>query len=501
MAHFLRLKLRAVCSSRLPSPALASKLFKSPDSRLTLWRWYGEGALLEDRGDGGSMAANQEESLANGSEEGATEGTSKSAKDDKWQKMVNSVRSMAHKKKLKAGHANNSGSLKAGETDSQFDFLDLDLPQTEGVFQGPTVSRKELLALNTFSKSNKQKTAQSQSLNQSKSKDSAEFFSSKNVLFDSAKKAKQQQHNSQLSQQELSNVKRQAFDDMRAQFKDKSKFCEDPESAIKESFSKDSDDVFPFSEDLDPTSRKEASKGFLSRKMAHQASSNSDGVSKQAYMVCIHNLPPSCNPSMVKACMAIHGEVAGVFKKPVRDRLSAYIQFKTVEAMESALASRKLQLGSKICYVTRADNSVFTTVVRVSKVGNDTDESQLRSVCEQFGKVDDVRKRAYGVFDVFYDVKELMNIPSILASLSEVNLNRSTWFALPAPLVHPSMQKEVMKSLDGQSWRDIQVNNAINRIEAGLDAVSVLFEDLKQLNSVAREYSKVGFTSDGVATS
>ncbi|KAI5060248.1 hypothetical protein GOP47_0024668 [Adiantum capillus-veneris] len=227
-----------------------------------------------------------------------------------------------------------------------------------------------------------------------------------------------------------------------------------------------------------------------SREAAYQASSNSDGVSKQTYMVCIQNLPGSCNPSMVKASMAIHGEVTGFFKKPVRDRLSAYIQFKTAEAMESALASRKLQLGSKTCYITRSDQSVFTTVVRISKVGNDIDEGELRSVCELYGKVDDIRKRAYGVFDVFYDVKELTNIPSILSSLSEVHNNRSAWFAFSAPLVHPSMEKEVLKSPEGQSWHNIQVNHAINRVEAGLDVVSVLFEDLKQLSLVSREYSK-----------
>ena len=79
--------------------------------------------------------------------------------------------------------------------------------------------------------------------------------------------------------------------------------------------------------------------------------------------------------------------------------------------MDNALTIREIQLESKLFTIARADLPI-TTVVRLSRLGGITQETQIRSICERYGTLDSIRKR--GVYDVFYKVKELPNIPNIL---------------------------------------------------------------------------------------
>ncbi|KAH7444440.1 hypothetical protein KP509_02G078400 [Ceratopteris richardii] len=228
---------------------------------------------------------------------------------------------------------------------------------------------------------------------------------------------------------------------------------------------------------------------YNKREAADQFPSNSDGTAKPKYMVCVPSLPCSSNPGLIKSAMAVYGEVTGFFKKHVAgERLNVYVQFKTAEGMERALAVGRMQLGHRTCSIVKADHSVFSSVVRVFRVGYDIDESQFRSICEAYGKVDYIKKRGLGIYDVAYGMKELGNMSNILASLNEVELNRRTLAAISAPVLHPSVQKEALKTPEGKVWHELQSNVIIGKIEAGLSAVSVAFEDLKELTAVEREY-------------
>ena len=81
--------------------------------------------------------------------------------------------------------------------------------------------------------------------------------------------------------------------------------------------------------------------------------------------------------------------------------------------MDNALTLRQIQLEGKVFTIVRADNPI-TTVVRIGRVSVETPESHIRSICEKYGNLDNIRKRGNGFYDVFYKLKELPNIPSIL---------------------------------------------------------------------------------------
>eukprot|EP00250_Pteridium_aquilinum_P015853 c22801_g1_i1 orf=120-1838(+) len=442
----------------------------------------------------------------------STNESNKSIKDDKWQQLVSNVRTMALKTKSKAAAGDKSGLPKMEQTENQHDFADLDLPQAKvdsGISRGPNDSNKDSLVMTAFGGKNpKQKNTQSQSPNLQKSKDtkplSFSFLKSHDATEVSSvgndedffSGVKPQDSSSQYTNQirnkdaipgwadyKLSRGK----DSASSRASQESNHSNQPRSkdAMQVTFdsklSRSTNDTFSTAEMQGriPSNTSEAT---------HQPSNNR--VSHTGYMVCVQNLPASSNPAQIKASMAMHGEVLGFFKKTVRnDCLNVYIQFKTAEGMEGALAARKLQIGGKAFLIVRTD-SVFTTVVRLSKVSLDTSESQLHLICGRYGSIDSIKERASGIFDVFYKVKELPNMTNILGSLNQVMHNRSTWFALPAPILHPTVQKDALKSTEGQAWHELQSYQAKNRIRSALDNVSVLLEDLEELNVLAKEYSK-----------
>jgi hypothetical protein len=81
--------------------------------------------------------------------------------------------------------------------------------------------------------------------------------------------------------------------------------------------------------------------------------------------------------------------------------------------MDNAITLREIQLEGKLFPITRPEPPI-TTVVRLSRVGGITQETQIRSICEKYGSLDNIKKRGNGIYDVFYKVKELPNIPNIL---------------------------------------------------------------------------------------
>lgn len=223
---------------------------------------------------------------------------------------------------------------------------------------------------------------------------------------------------------------------------------------------------------------------------ANEVTSATTRTKYPGYTVCIRNLPSHGNLALVKEALSLHGEVISSFKKSNSDgTCNAFVEFKTAEAMDGALASRWVNFDSKAFSIVRADAPI-TTVVRLSRVSTETTDSQLFSICEKFGSLDNIRRRGNGVYDLFYRVNELSKMSTILDSLNEVTLNQSRLVALPAPLLHPAIRKEVLKGSEGQAWVASQLSQTLKRIECGLDTVSVCFEDLKTLTAMEEELTK-----------
>jgi hypothetical protein len=68
-----------------------------------------------------------------------------------------------------------------------------------------------------------------------------------------------------------------------------------------------------------------------------------------------------------------------------------------------------------------------------------------------------------------------------LNSLNEVTLNQRRWIASVAPALHPGAKKEVLSTSNGKAWHAAQSSQMLSKIEIGLDAMSICFEDLKAL--------------------
>lgn len=216
----------------------------------------------------------------------------------------------------------------------------------------------------------------------------------------------------------------------------------------------------------------------------------SSNTTSSCYIVCVQSLPVQSNLALVKEALSIHGQVISSYKTPNADgSCNAFFEYKTAEAMDDALASRWLQMDSKVFGIVRADSPI-TTVVRVSRVSANTTDSQLQAMCEKFGSIDNIRKRGVDVYDVFYKTGELSNMSAILDRLNEVTLNQRRWVALPAPLLHPGVKREALKSSEGQAWHAHQLSKTLSRIEMGLEAVAIHFEDLKSLVAMEDEILK-----------
>ncbi|KAH6556113.1 hypothetical protein KP509_1Z204200 [Ceratopteris richardii] len=216
---------------------------------------------------------------------------------------------------------------------------------------------------------------------------------------------------------------------------------------------------------------------------AHGVLSSDGRVAQQKYMVCIPHLHPKRFTGLIRALMATFRDIVGFYKKAEHGSvwLNVYVEFKTEEAMKNALAVGKVQLGDKICHIIKGDYSIFTSVVRITRLSTDISKRELKAICESYGKVDAIKKHATGAIDVFYDLEERGNMENILKRLNEFRFNGSTWMAAAAPALHPSTPKEMLKSPEGRAWHGDHSLMILFKMETGLDAVSVMFEDLKEL--------------------
>ena len=81
----------------------------------------------------------------------------------------------------------------------------------------------------------------------------------------------------------------------------------------------------------------------------------------------------------------------------------------------------------------------------------------------------------------------LLHMYLLNISLNEVTLDQRRWIALPAPTLHPDAKKDVLCTSNGQAWHASQSSQMLNKIEIGLDAMSICFEDLKALTRMEDE--------------
>lgn len=198
------------------------------------------------------------------------------------------------------------------------------------------------------------------------------------------------------------------------------------------------------------------------------------------FTVCIEQDSIDVDVSVITELLSSYGGIEGSFRRMRVDGIwSTFVNFKTEEAKENALAARWLHIDGKQLAIRRVDQ-LLTTVVRISNASPEVTDNKVLYKCDVWGRVDNVKRRGNGMFDVYFKAKELPNMSTILDSLNSTTLNHKQWKALPAPLVHPEAVEDLLKK-GGLPWCHSQQLGVVDRIEAAIDNLMVDLQDLREL--------------------
>ena len=99
----------------------------------------------------------------------------------------------------------------------------------------------------------------------------------------------------------------------------------------------------------------------------------------------VSNLPSKTTESKLVEIFTVFGEVVRVTLQRKTKVLSAFVQFKTNVGVIQALKN-EVTIGQHVLRIEKAKTQL---TLYFSKLG-DIEEDQLRTICEQFGEVDDV---------------------------------------------------------------------------------------------------------------
>lgn len=195
--------------------------------------------------------------------------------------------------------------------------------------------------------------------------------------------------------------------------------------------------------------------------------------------VCIEYVPRGISLFHIREALSIHGEIVGSFFQNGDNAMpTCYIEFKTIEAKERALAARWVFVNGKQLSIWRSDFPV-TTIVRITNLSSETTATTVHSVCMSYGNVESLQIRKDGSMDVHYSINELLNMPKILEMLNEVAINDSHWIAQPSP----RLPQGLAETPEGQKWVGKQLSNHIGNIKKHLQLMRIYLEDMEELHN------------------
>lgn len=203
------------------------------------------------------------------------------------------------------------------------------------------------------------------------------------------------------------------------------------------------------------------------------------------YAVAIENLPGGLSVIQLKESLSAYGEIVDTYSRRGPAGVMCFVEYKTEDARENALASRVLDFpGGQSCRIHRVDDLV-SPVVRLSHLSSETTEDMVASLCRKFGQVERVVTRKEGIVDVYFQEAELKHLPKILASLNAVTLHQRRWRARPAPRLPALGAANLIRSPAGQEWiRNHQLRTLTN-IDEALKKIAVDVEDARELLSLS----------------
>jgi len=195
--------------------------------------------------------------------------------------------------------------------------------------------------------------------------------------------------------------------------------------------------------------------------------------------VRIEYVPRGISLFHLREALSVHGEIVGSFFQNGDNAMpTCYIEFKTIEAKERALAARWVFVNGKQLSICWSDFPV-TTIARITNLSSETTATTVHSVCMSHGNVESLQIRKDGSMDVHYSINELPNMPKILEMLNEIAINGSHWMAQPAP----RLPQGLAKTPEGQKWLGKQLSNYIGNIKKHLELMRIYSEDMEELHN------------------
>ncbi|XVF28577.1 hypothetical protein REPUB_Repub15cG0042000 [Reevesia pubescens] len=156
-----------------------------------------------------------------------------------------------------------------------------------------------------------------------------------------------------------------------------------------------------------------------------------------------------------------------------------YVEFETEDAKERALAEHSLLVSGKELPILRID-APRTTVVRISNV---YPKSQVKTICNSYGQVKYIAKRAMGIVDVHFKLAEWPNMLNIVNRLNGIEVDKKRWLVQPAPIFPPEVLKALWSRPEERRHVNAVIYNLLRKLEKPIPTT-----DLSQLTDLAAKY-------------
>ncbi|XWS08771.1 hypothetical protein CRYUN_Cryun40dG0029500 [Craigia yunnanensis] len=156
-----------------------------------------------------------------------------------------------------------------------------------------------------------------------------------------------------------------------------------------------------------------------------------------------------------------------------------YVEFETEDAKERALAEHSLLVSGKKLPILRID-APRTTVVRISNL---KPKSAVLKICNSYGQVKYVAKRAMGIVDVHFKLAEWPNMLNIVNSLNGIEVDENRWLAQPAPVFPLGVLRALWSRPEERQHVNAVICNLSRKLEKPISTT-----DLSQLTDLAAKY-------------
>lgn len=139
----------------------------------------------------------------------------------------------------------------------------------------------------------------------------------------------------------------------------------------------------------------------------------------------------------------------------------AYVEFKTEDAKERAIAKHTVNSSGKHFHIFRID-APMTTVARISNIAF---MDKIQPICKKYGEIKCIKYRNPYIADVHFKFAEWTNMLSIINSLNGMEVDGSKWVVQPAPVFSPEVLHSLWSQPEGRRYLRSTVLSLLRKIQ------------------------------------